>query len=398
MTERARRPLVPISVSDYRAIARRKLPRMIFDYIDGGSYDEITIERNRKSFREIFLRQRVLRDVSEIDTGVSLFGQDWTLPVALAPVGFAGMFARRAEVQAARAARNVGVPYTLSTVGISPVEEIARKTKAPFWFQLYMLRDRGFVKSMLERAHEAGVRVLIFTVDLAVVGMRYRDVRNGMGARLGLGGRFSVIDDYIGHLGWVWNVGVRGRPLNFGSLKGAVKGASGLSDFKKWVDEQFDPSFTWTDLEWVRDNWPGQLIIKGIMDGDDARAAMHAVAPEGLVISNHGGRQLDGVQAPLEILPAIRDAVGDSTHVLMDGGIHTGIDVMKAMARGADACLVGKAWAYAVAAGGRETVIRLLRTMQGELRVAMALTGVTRTDAIDGQVLASGPDNGLSNL
>ncbi|MFP3945050.1 MAG: alpha-hydroxy-acid oxidizing protein, partial [Alphaproteobacteria bacterium] len=267
-------------------------------------------------------------------------------------------------------------------------------TKGPFWFQLYMLRDRGVVKSMLERAHEAGVRVLIFTVDLAVVGMRYRDVRNGMGMKLGMGGQLAKFDDYLGHLGWVWNVGLRGRPLDFGSLKGAVKGVKGLSGFKDWVDKQFDPSFTWADLEWIRSNWPGQLIIKGIMDSDDARAAMHAVSPEGLVVSNHGGRQLDGVPAPLEVLPAIREAAGMGTHVLMDGGVRTGIDVLKAMARGADACLIGKSWAYAVAAGGEATVIRLLRTMQAELRVAMALTGVTRPDAIDGRVLASGPGNG----
>lgn len=389
MSEQKRRPLVPVSVEDYRVIARRNLPRMLFDYIDGGSYDEFTINRNREAFRRTLLRQRVLIDVSDIRTGVTLLGEDWTFPVGLAPVGFAGMFARRAEVQAARAARKLGVPWTLSTVGISPLEEIARRTKAPFWFQLYMLRDRGFVKAMLERAQAAGVSVLVFTVDLAVLGVRYRDVRNGMGGGLNLGGRLSVIDDYIGHLPWVWNVAFRGRPLSFGNLRGAVKGARGLADFKKWVDAQFDPSFTWADLEWVRANWPGKLVIKGVMDAEDAKAAMKAVAPEGIVVSNHGGRQLDGVPAPLEVLPSIRDAVGGETCLLMDGGVRTGIDVLKALARGADGCMIGKAWAYAVAAGGQEYIIRLLRTMQSELRVAMALTGVTRPESIDRRVLVA---------
>ena len=270
--------LNPVSVSDYREVARKRLPTQLFDYLDGGSYAERTLHDNVEAFSRLKLRQRVLRDVSNIDTSAEVFGEKWTIPAGLAPVGFAGMYAKRGEVQAARAAEKFGVPYTLSTVGICSIEEIAKATKKPFWFQLYVIKDRGYAAELMKRAHEAGCSALVFTVDLAVLGARYRDIRNGMNTQMTLGKRLKVAADFARRVHWIRDVALGGRPLDFGNLREAVPNARGFGEFGAWVAQNLDPSMTWDDLEWVRKNWPGRIIIKGVMDAEDARLAMKTIA------------------------------------------------------------------------------------------------------------------------
>lgn len=373
--------LAPASVSDYREIARRKLPRLMFDYVDGGAFEEATLAANRNDLQRISLKQKVMRDVSALDTSIRLFGQMQSLPIVLAPVGFAGMMARRAEVQAARAAETAGIPFTLSTVGICPIEEVRRATRAPFWFQLYMMRDRGVVKEIISRAQDAGCGALVFTVDLPVLGTRYRDIRNGMGVQLPLISRLRMAANFLSKPGWLVDVAVKGRPLTFGNLAGVVKDAHSLGALLQWTTTALDPSVTWKDLEWVRSVWKGPLILKGVLDEDDARAAV-ATGADGIVVSNHGGRQLDAARSTISVLPRIADAVGDRTTVLMDGGIRSGQDVTRALALGAKACLVGRAWVYGVAARGEAGVGAVLETMQRELRTSMALVGASRVDDI----------------
>lgn len=382
--------LNPVSVSDYREVARRRLPTQLFDYLDGGSYAERTLGDNVEAFGRLKLRQRVLRDVSAIDTRSDVLGESWTIPAGLAPVGFAGMYAKRGEVQAARAANKFGVPYTLSTVGICSIEEIAKATGKPFWFQLYVIKDRGYAAELMKRAHQAGCSALVFTVDLAVLGARYRDIRNGMNAQMSVLKRLKVAADFARRVHWIKNVALGGRPLDFGNLREAVPNARGFGAFGAWVAQNLDPSMKWEDLEWVRENWPGKIIIKGVMDADDARLAMNAISPDGIVVSNHGGRQLDSTPATIDALPAIRDEVGDRTTLLLDGGIRSGLDIVKARARGADACLMGRPWVYALAARGEDGVSAMLHTMQQEMHVAMALTGFTKASEIDATAVAGG--------
>jgi L-lactate dehydrogenase (cytochrome) len=295
------------------------------------------------------------------------------------------MMARRAEVQAAQAAEEAGVPFTLSTVGICPIEEVKRGTHRPFWFQLYMMRDRGVVRAMLERAQASGCEALVFTVDLPVLGKRYRDLRNGMGAQLSLFGKLRFGLDFANHPRWVYDVGLRGRPLSFGNLENVTE-LRGLFELLQWTATQIDPSVTWKDLEWVRDFWKGPLILKGVLDVEDARAAV-ACGADAIVVSNHGGRQLDSAPASLEVLPAIAAAVGDRGAVLMDGGVRSGQDLAKALALGARACLVGRPWVYGVAAAGRRGVAAVIDTLAQELRATMALLGVTRVAQIDRSLL-----------
>jgi L-lactate dehydrogenase (cytochrome) len=369
--------LAPASVSDYRELARRRLPRVMFDYVDGGAFEEATLQANRHDLQKIFLKQKVLRDVSALDTRVTLFGQSHALPVILAPIGFAGMMARRAEVQAARAAAKAGIPYTLSTVGICPIEEVRQATPDPFWFQLYMMRDRGVVREILSRAQAAGCGALVFTVDLPVLGTRYRDIRNGMGVQLGAAQRLRMAMNFASRLPWIYDVGVRGQPLTFGNLAGVVKDAKSLGALLHWTTTALDPSVTWKDLDWVRGIWKGPLILKGVLDEDDARAAV-ATGADGIVVSNHGGRQLDAARSTISALPRIAAAVGDKTTVLMDGGIRSGQDITRALALGAKACMIGRAWVYGVAARGEAGVTAVLGTMQRELRTSMALIGAPR--------------------
>ncbi|NOT41559.1 MAG: L-lactate dehydrogenase [Alphaproteobacteria bacterium] len=378
--------LAPASVSDYRELARRRLPRLMFDYVDGGAFDEATLRANRDDLGKLTLKQKVLRDVSSLDTSTTLFGQRLELPLILAPVGFAGMMARRAEAQAARAAEKAGVPYTLSTVGICPIEEVARATTKPFWFQLYMMRDRGVVKEILARAAAANCGALVFTVDLPVLGTRYRDIRNGMGVQLPLLSKLRLAANFASRPGWIYDVGVKGQPLTFGNLAGVVKDAKSLGALLQWTTTALDPSVTWKDLEWVRGLWKGPLILKGVLDAEDAKEAV-ATGADGLVVSNHGGRQLDAARSSISVLPKIVDAVGTKTTVLMDGGIRSGQDVTRALALGAKACMIGRAWVYGVAAKGEKGVTAVLETMKRELRTSMALVGKSKIADIDASVV-----------
>lgn len=380
--------LVPASVDDYRLLARRRLPRTFFDYLDGGSYQELTLAANRHDLQKIKLRQRVLRDVSRCETETTVLGQKLALPIVLAPLGLAGLNARRGEAQAARAAQAAGVPFCLSTVGVCDIEEVTREAGTPPWFQLYMIRDRGYARELLQRVQDTGCDTLVFTVDLARLGMRYRDVRNGMTSRLPLGKRLRKALDILAHPRWLYDVPLRGKPLVFGNLSEAVPGARRLDDFRSWVNSQFDPSVTWRDLDWVREIWPGKLVIKGILDPDDARAAV-ATGADAIVVSNHGGRQLDSAPSSIAMLPSIVDAVEDRLEVLMDGGITSGQDIAKALALGARACLIGRAWGYGLAAAGEQGVAEVLRIMRGELELTLALLGVCSVDDLNPAVLAT---------
>lgn len=375
------------SITDYRELARRRLPRFLFEYIDGGSYAETTLGRNITDLRDVALRQRVLRDVSDIDLSATLFGQKVSLPVALAPVGLAGMNARRGEVQAARAAAAFGVPFTLSTVGACSIGEVAAGSSAPFWFQLYMIRDRAFMADLLDLAEAAKCPALIFTVDMPVPGSRYRDYHSGLAGASGFLGDMRRAMQAVAHPAWAWDVGVRGGPHSLGNVAPVLKGKTGIDDFFAWMRDNFDPTVTWDDLAWVRERWKGPLIIKGVLDADDARRVADLGA-DGLVVSNHGGRQLDGVLSSTRALPPIADAVEGRLTILADGGIRSGLDVVRMLALGADGVLIGRAWAYALAARGEAGVSHVLNLMAAEMKVAMALTGVTRGDQLDRKALA----------
>ncbi len=365
------------SALDYREMARRRLPRFLFEYIDGGSYAEVTLRRNVEDLAAIALRQRVLRDVSSIDLSVELFGRKQALPLALAPIGLAGMNARRGEVQAARAAAAAGVPFCLSTVSACSLGEVAAGSGAPFWFQLYMIRDRAFMRDLLAQAAAAQCPALVFTVDMPVPGSRYRDYRSGLAGAPGFAGAARRFGQALLRPAWAWDVGLRGRPHALGNVAPVLGPDSGLEDFFAWMRANFDPSVTWKDLEWVRAQWRGPLIVKGILDADDARAAAQAGA-DGIVVSNHGGRQLDGTPSTARALPPIVDAVGERLTVLADGGVRSGLDALRLLALGARGVLLGRAWAYALGARGEAGVAHLLELLAAELRVAMALTGCTR--------------------
>jgi len=367
---------LPATAADLRLRAQARLPRFLFDYVDGGATDEQTLRANEAAWSGVTLRQRVLRKVDGVDTSTTLAGQPCKLPLALAPVGLGGLLARRGEVQAARAAEAAGVPFTLSTVGICPLDEVQRAVQQPIWFQLYMLRDRGIVRTLLQRAWAAGCRTLIFTVDLPTSGMRHRDTRNGLSAPAGRAALIKAAH-LVSRPGWIWDVGVRGKPHGFGSLNDQVPLAQDMDAFKAWIDTQFDPTVTWSDIDWVRSQWPGTVLLKGILDEEDARQAVRS-GVQGLVVSNHGGRQLDGVAATACKLPGIALAVDGALTVLVDGGVRSGVDVFRALALGAQGVLIGRPWAWALAAGGQAALTELLRSWQRELQLAMTLAGVTR--------------------
>lgn len=377
--------VVAITTNDYKRQAKQRLPNFLFDYIEGGANAEQTLQANTADFKRYTLRQRVMRDVSAVDTSTTLFGESLSMPLALAPVGMAGLFARRGEVQAARAAEKNGIPFTLSTVAICSSEEVQSATNQPFWFQLYMLRDRALVLDMLNRAAASGCKTLVFTVDLALPGMRLRDYRNGM-----LGGstkgKMSYLTQLLMRPGWLLDIGILGKPHSLGNLKHKVESASDLDRYKAFVESQFDPSATWKDIAWLRNNWSGNIIIKGIMDADDAKAAVDAGA-DGIIVSNHGGRQLDGVSSTIDKLPSIANSVGQHTKVLLDGGIHDGVDVVKAIALGADSALIGRSWVYAMAAQGEAGVNKLLALYQQEIVATMGLMGVSRIEELNSDVI-----------
>ena len=365
----------PACVADYRDLCRRRLPKVLFDYIDGGSYGETTLAANVADIAAITLRQRVLRDVSQLSMATEVFGQSLSMPVVLSPVGLAGMYARRGETQAARAAKAAGVPFSLSTVGVCPTAEVKAASGVAPWFQLYMIKDRGFMSELLATTREAGCPVLLFTVDLPVAGARYRDARNGLNVATPEARVRQAIDG-LAHPDWFWDVLVKGGPQSLGNIASASTDLGALQEYMGWIGRNFDPSVTWKDIDWVRERWPGPMVLKGVLDADDARDA-RSCGVEGLVVSNHGGRQLDGAPSSISALPAIIEAVGDDLTVLMDGGVRSGLDVLKALALGAKACLVGRAWAYALGAGGEAGVAGMLAILRQELRMAMSLTGCT---------------------
>lgn len=376
--------MIVSSTTDFREAARRKLPRFLFDYIDGGAYAERTLGRNVSDLADIALRQRVLKDVSAGDPSTTLFGVKQALPVALAPVGLTGMYARRGECQAARAAAKKGVPYCLSTVSVCDVDEVSKASANPIWFQLYVLRDRAFMRDLLIRAREAGATALVFTVDMPVPGARYRDAHSGMSGPNAAARRMVQA---MFKPQWAWDVGVMGRPHTLGNVAPVLGANSGLEDFMGWLGANFDPSIQWKDLEWIRDLWKGPLIIKGVLDPEDAKAAAD-IGADGVVVSNHGGRQLDGVLSSARALPAIADAVGDRLTVLADSGVRSGLDVVRMLALGAKGVLLGRAAVYALAARGEAGVTQLLDLIEKEMRVAMALTGVRDVASIDRSILA----------
>lgn len=377
--------VTPVSVADYRRRAKRRLPGFLFHYLEGGANDEDTMAANVSDFRRYRLQQRVMCNVDGVDTGTTLAGHAASMPVALAPVGMAGMYARRGEVQGARAAKTAGIPFTTSTVGICPVEEVAAAIRQPFWFQLYMLRDRDLILKLLERAQAAGCDTLAFTVDLPVAGMRLRDYRNGMLGG-GIPGKLSQLAQIVTSPLWALDVGLRGKPHNFGNLRDVVPDPDDLNAYKAFIDAQFDPTVTWEDIAWLRSVWKGKILIKGVLEADDARAAVDTGA-DGVIVSNHGGRQLDGVASSISKLAAVSAAVGDRTEVYLDGGVRSGIDVVKAVALGARGVLIGRPWVYAMAACGEAGLVDLLRLFQQEIATAMALMGVKTIDEITADMI-----------
>jgi L-lactate dehydrogenase (cytochrome) len=383
--------MVIASAADFRAAAQRRLPRFLFDYIDGAAYAEVTARRNIEDLSEIALRQRVLVDVSGINLSTTLFGREQAMPIVLGPVGMGGMYARRGECQAARAAAARPIAACLSSLSVCGLKEVAEASPGPLWFQLYVIRDRGFMADVLKVAREVGCAALVFTVDLPVAGARYRDAHSGLsGPNAGL----RRLAQALTHPRWAWDVGVRGRPHSLGNFAAVLGPNSGIDDYMGWIGSNFDPAITWHDIGWIRSHWDGPLIVKGILDVEDARQAVELGA-DGIVVSNHGGRQLDGVSSTARALPAIADAVGNDLTVLVDGGVRSGLDVVRMLALGAKGVLLGRAWAYALAAGGGAGVTKLLDIFEAEMRVAMALTGVTAIEGIDRSILDSIP--GQSN-
>jgi L-lactate dehydrogenase (cytochrome) len=373
---------------DFREAARRRTPRFLFDYAEGGANSELTLRRNVSDLAEIALKQRVLSGVGEVDLKTTLFGAEQALPVILGPVGIAGMYRRRGEVQAARAASHAGVPFTLSTVSLCSLSEVAKGAGPDrLWFQLYVIRDRGFMRDVLRTAKELGVRTLVFTVDMPVPGARYRDAHSGMSGPRAALRRFQQA---LTHPHWTWDVGICGRPHRLGNLVPVLGRASGLNDYIGWLGANFDPSITWKDLDWTRSEWQGPLILKGILDTEDAQAAANLGA-DGIVVSNHGGRQLDGVLSSIRALPPIVDAVGDRLTVLADSGVRSGLDVVRMLASGAKGVLLGRAWVYALAAGGEGGVRELLEIVAKEMRVAMTLTGARTVSELGPSNLAARP-------
>lgn len=372
------------SASDFRAAAKRKLPPFLFHYIDGGSYAEHTLAKNVSDLEEIALKQRVLKDMSQVDLSTELFGEKLRLPLALAPVGITGMYARRGEVQAAQAADDFGIPFTMSSVSVCPIEEVTSQIKRPMWFQLYVLKDRGFMKNVLERAKAAGCTTLVFTVDMPTPGARYRDAHSGMS------GSWSNIRRYwqaATHPSWALDVGLLGRPHDLGNISNYFGKQIGLEDYIGWLAQNFDPSISWQDLEWIREFWDGSMVIKGILDPEDAKDAVRFGA-DGIVVSNHGGRQLDGVLSSTRALPAIADAVKGDIKILLDSGVRSGLDLVRVLALGADAALIGRAYAYALAAGGKAGVAKLLDLLESEMRTAMVLTATNKVSDLSSETLA----------
>lgn len=373
-------------IEDLRALARRKVPKAFFEYADSGSYNEETLRANRADLEPIKLRQRVMVDVSERSLATTIIGQKISAPFALAPIGLCGMQYGDGEILSAQAAEEAEIPFILSTMSINSIEQVAEATTKPFWFQLYVIRDRDFSKDILSRAAKAGCNALVLTVDLQVLGQRHRDIRNGMTVPPQI--RLKNVIDMATKPEWVFSI-LKGKSKTFGNLAGHVKGMDDVTSLAQWTNSQFDPALNWKDVDWIKKVWPGKLIIKGILDVEDAKTAVKLGA-DAIIVSNHGGRQLDGAPSSISALPAIAQAVGSDTEVLFDGGIRTGSDMLRALALGARACLIGRAYIYGLGAGGKVGVAKAIDILKKELSVAMALTGTTRVGDIGPQVLVGG--------
>jgi L-lactate dehydrogenase (cytochrome) len=371
------------SIEDLRQLARRRVPRMFYDYADGGSWTEGTYRANQADFREILLRQRVAIDVSRRSTRTRMAGVEVAMPVAIAPTGLTGMYRADGEILAARAAERFGVPFTLSTMSICSIEDVAASTAAPFWFQLYVMRDRDFIGRLIDRAKAARCSALMVTLDVAILGQRHKDIKNGLSAppRPTLANLLNLMTKPR------WGLGMLGtRRHGFGNVIGHVKGVTDMGSLSAWTSQQFDPSLTWADVDWIKKRWGGTLILKGIMDAEDARIAADHGA-DALVVSNHGGRQLDGAPSSISALPAIADAVGSRIEVWMDGGIRSGQDVLKAVALGARGTLIGRPFLYGLGALGEAGVTRCLEIIHRELDLTMAFCGRTDIRDVDRGIL-----------
>lgn len=366
------------SPSDYRKASKKILPKFLFDYIDGGAATETTLSRNTLDFQSIRLRQRVLSGAEDMSLKTRLFEQEYALPIGLSPVGLTGMYARRGEVQVAKVAQTLNIPMTLSTVAVCPIEEVTANVTQPIWFQLYILKDRGFMKSVLQRALDAGVTTLVFTVDMPLPGPRYRDVHSGMS------GRHAPIRRVLQatlNPKWAFNVGLMGRPHDLGNISTYLGKPTKLSDYIGWLGNNFDPNVNWRDLEWIREFWPGNLLIKGILDADDVEDSL-SLGADGLIVSNHGGRQLDGAPSTIQALPAIVEKVASRCPVIVDSGIRSGLDVVRALCLGADFTMIGRSYIYALSAGGQSAVENLLGIYESEIKTAMTMMGVKSLEAL----------------
>jgi L-lactate dehydrogenase (cytochrome) len=372
-------------IEDLRQVHMRKVPKAFFDYVDRGSYAEETLRANREDLQHIKFRQRILVDISSRDLSTTIVGEKSNLPLILAPVGSTGMQFGDGEIHACRAAQAAGIPYTLSTMSINSIEDVAENVEKPFWFQLYVMKDRGFCKALIERAIAARCSALVLTVDLQVIGQRHMDIKNGLSVPPQLLNLKNVLD-IATKPGWVRGI-LRAKRRNFGNIAGHLPGAQDLASVSGWVASQFDASLNWKDVDWIRSIWPGKLIIKGILDVEDAEEAVKTGA-QALVVSNHGGRQLDGAPSSIEVLPEIADAVGSQIEVLFDGGIRSGQDVMRALALGAKSCMIGRAYIHGLGAFGGPGVAKAIDLIANELSVTMGLCGVNKISEIDDHVLA----------
>jgi L-lactate dehydrogenase (cytochrome) len=374
-------------IEDLRQLHMRRVPKAFFDYADRGSYTEQTLRANRADLEAIRFRQRILVDVSKRDLSTTILGEPASLPLILAPVGLLGMQHGDGEILSCRAAQAAGIPFTLSTMSICSIEDVAANVEKPFWFQLYVMKDRGFIKALIERALAAKCSALVLTVDLQVIGQRHQDIKNGM--TVPPEWSLSKLFDFATKPAWISGV-LRGKRRTFGNLMGHLKGADDITALSSWISTQFDTSLNWKDVEWIRSIWPGKLVLKGILDVEDANEAAKSGA-QALVVSNHGGRQLDGALSSIEILPEIVDAVGSQMEIMFDGGIRSGQDVMRALALGAKSCMIGRAFAHGLGAGGEAGVAKAIDLIRNELSVTMGLTGVNTIAEIDERVLAISP-------
>jgi L-lactate dehydrogenase (cytochrome) len=371
-------------IEDLRTLHKRRVPKAFFDYADRGSYAEETLRANREDLHQIKLRQRILVDVSKRDMSTSILGEPSALPLILAPVGLLGMQHGDGEIHACRAAQAAGIPFTQSTMSICSIEDIAAAVDKPFWFQLYVMKDRGFIKALIERASAAKCSALVLTVDLQVIGQRHQDIKNGM--TVPPEWSLSKLIDFATKPAWVAGV-LQGKRRTFGNLAGHLKISDDITSLSTWINSQFDTTLNWKDVDWIRSIWPGKLVLKGILDVEDAEIAAKSGA-QALVVSNHGGRQLDGAPSSIEALPEIVDTVGSKMEVMFDGGIRSGQDVMRALALGAKSCMIGRAYAYGLGAGGEEGVAKAISLIAKELETTMGLCGVNTIAEIDDRVIA----------